>query len=121
MSPEEIKFWEEVNAVMAAQEIPVPVIEHRFYYDELGDIVGCSMQNHPESGNYIVVDKSIYNTYFLYTVVDGKLVKKDPDNKYRVLLKRGTKGHCVVKNHAGLILEENETAQETEYYEYKNN
>ena len=122
MSPEEIEFWKEVEAVMAASAKSDPVIEYRFYYDERGDIVSVSKQDgeYPESGNYIVVDESTYKNYFLYTVVDSKLVKKENDNKYLTLLKPSTKGHCVVKNHAGLILEENETAPEVEYYEYRN-
>jgi hypothetical protein len=120
MSPEEIEAW---WAEVAALTTPTVVeeIEHRLYYDERGDIVSCSMQSHPIDGNYTVVDKPVYDTYFLYRICSGKLIKIDFDNTYRVLLERGTAGHCVVKNHAGLLLEENEQAEETEYYEYRNN
>jgi hypothetical protein len=120
MSPEEIEAWW-AEAAAIAQPTPPVELEYRLYYNEVGDIVSCSMQDHTESGEYIVVEKPVYDTYFLYRIAAGKLVKIDIDNRYRVLLKRGSKGNCVVKNHAGLLLEDNETAEKTEYYEYQTN
>jgi hypothetical protein len=120
MSPEEIEaWWAEVAAL--TESPATEQIEYRLYYDEHGDIVSCSMQSHPAEGTYTVVEKTVYDTYFLYRIKNGQPVKIDFDNTYRVLLERGSKGFCVVRNHAGLVLEENEQAQETEYYEYRNN
>ena len=120
MSPEEIEAWW-AEAAAVAQPTPPVKLEYRLYYNEVGDIVSCSMQDHPESNDYIVVEKPVYDTYFLYRIAAGKLVKIDIDNRYRVLLKRSSKGNQVVKNHAGLLLENAETFKDTEYYGYRNN
>jgi hypothetical protein len=120
MSPEEIEaWWAEVAAL--TEPTVTEQIEYRLYYDERGDIVSCSMQSHPAEGSYVVVEKPIYDTYFLYRIKNGQPVKIDFDNTYRVLLERSSTGFCVVRNHAGLVLEENEQAGETEFYAYRNN
>ena len=72
------------------------------------------MQDHPE-GNYLIVTKAEYDTYFLYTVVKGKLKKIDYDAGYRVQLTKSTQGFKVVRGHAGLLIED-ETYTDVEYY-----
>ena len=54
-------------------------------------------------------------------VVDGKLKKIDRDSGYYVQLEKSDKGYCVVKNHAGLLVEPEETYITTEYYAHRNN
>jgi hypothetical protein len=115
MSPEELEFWREVNALIAP--VTETTIEYRLHYDDAGDIVLCTMVDHPESQQYLVVDKATYDRYFDYRVVKGQLKKIDHNSDFNVKLQRSTKGFCVVKNHAGIILEPGETYNHTEYYD----
>ena len=118
MSPEEIKFWEEVAALI--KPIKPLEIEYRLHYDELGEITCCSMADHPPSNQYLVVDKETYTNYFRYRVVNGKLKLIDFGAGHRPHLKRSDSGYAVVKNHANLLLESNETYPTIEYYESNN-
>ena len=119
MNPEELKFWAEVDA-LTKPIIPV-TFEYRIYYNELNEITSCSMSNHPEAGQYLIVDKLTYDNYFQYEIVNGKLNKIEIDAGYLTKLLLATNGHTVVKNHAGLLLEETETYNEIEHYAYRNN
>jgi hypothetical protein len=94
-------------------------IEYRIHYDDLGKITMCSMQNHPNDTQYLVVNQEIYNNYFQYKVnVDKKIVEKIAiDPGISVKLKKSDHGYAVVKNHAGLILDADELYTEIEYYE----
>ena len=120
MSPEEKAFWDEVEALTLKHNKPV-VFEYRWHYNDLGEITGCSMDGHPDSTQYAVVDKDLYEMYFQYKIVKGKPVKIELDNSYRVKLERSTQGYQVVKGHAGLVLEDGETYNKTEYYAHRNN
>ena len=106
------EFWAEVASLL--KPVPTVELEYRIYYNDEGVITGCSMQDHPE-GNYLIVTKAEYDTYFLYTVVKGKLKKIDNDAKYRVQLVKSTKGFPVVKGQAGLLIEDEEYT-DIEYY-----
>jgi hypothetical protein len=97
------------------------VKEYRLHYNELGIITMCTMQNHPKDTTYIVVSQDEYDNYFRYTIVDGKLKKIDTGLRYSVQLKKSNSGYLVVKNHAGLLIEPDETFSETEYYDTANN
>jgi len=115
MSPEELEFWREVESLIAP---PVEtVIEYRLHYDAAGDIVTASMANHPESNQYIVVDRATYERYFEYRVEKGQLKKIDKDSGFSVKLHKASDGFRVVKNHAGIILDADETYTDTEYYD----
>lgn len=111
MSPEELKEY-----FAGIVDIPPLVIEYRFHYNELGEIYCCTMQQHPESTNYIVVDKTTYERYYNYRVVEGRLIKITHDNRHKVRLVKSQDGYCVVKGHAALLLESGETHHETEHY-----
>lgn len=100
---------------------PDPVIEYRLHYNDAGDVVMCSMQEHPDSTQYLVVTKEQYDMYHRYCVVKGKLTLIEHDAGVRVAFIPSTKGFKVVKNHAALLLEENETYNNIEYYDYRNN
>lgn len=115
----ESDFFEEVNRLLVVT--PDPVIEYRLHYNEHGDIVMCSMQQHPESDNYIVTDKETYEMYFRYRVVKGKLELIKHDHGLMASLVKSTKGFKVVRNHAALLLESNETYNDTEYYDSRDN
>lgn len=114
MSPEEIEFFKEAEALI--NPVVQPQIEYRVHYDDTGEIVMCSMIDHPTSTEYLVVDKSVYDTYFMYKVVQGKTVKKTADSGYTVQLQKSNKGFAVVKGHASLLIEPTETYTDIEYY-----
>jgi len=105
-------FWAEFENLL---EPVAPVeLEYRIYYNESGEIVRCSMQQH-EPGDYLVVSKSEYDNYFLYTVANGQLKKKESDAGYRVQLRKGASGYPVVAGHANLLVED-EDYTDIEYY-----
>lgn len=114
----ESEFFEEVNRLLVVT--PDPIIEYRLHYNEYGDIVLCTMQQHPESNSYIVVDKETYDMYFRYRVVNGKLVLIKHDDGLESSLVKSTKGFRVVCNHAALLLEPNETYDNIEHYDSRN-
>jgi hypothetical protein len=99
---------------------PEEIIEYRIHYNDNNVITMCSMQNHPETMQYLVVDKVTYDNYFSYIIVDGKLKRIDNNPGYTVQLIKSTQGVGCVKHHAGIILENNETYLNTEYYEFRN-
>jgi hypothetical protein len=109
-----------IQALTLVEEIVSEPIEYRIHYDDAGNITMCSMQNHPEQTNYIVVTKHEYDHYYQYTVVDAKLKKIDRDSGNRVQLTKSASGYQVVKNHAGIILEAGEIYDNTEYYDRVN-
>lgn len=108
------EFWAEVASLIKPLE-PL-VIEYRLHYNDLGEIYCCTMQQHPEATNYVVTNKVTYEQYYNYRVVEGRLSKITHNSQYQVRLKKADHGYCVVGGHAGLILESNETYQDTEYY-----
>lgn len=95
-------------------------IEFRIHYNQQGDITQCSMQNHPNDTDYIVVSRDEYDNYFRYTVVKNKLKIIDNNPGHSVQLVKSTKGFAVVKNHAGLVLEPDEAYENIEYYDTNN-
>jgi len=115
MSPEEIKRIAELMAQPAERP------EYRLHYNEMGDIVACSMVGHPDSTRYVVVDRKTYDDYNKYRIEEGQLVLINVDASYSSKLKKFNSGNQVVKNHAGLLLESGETYNDTEYYAYRNN
>ena len=113
--------WEdEVNQILATfPQIVAEPLEYRIHYDEVGNIIMCSMQQHPDNTEYLVVDRETYNNYYKYYVnVKRKRLEKIAFNPgLSVKLKKSLHGYAVVKNHAGLILESNETYTDIEYYD----
>ena len=103
-----------LNQLIVTEDEP---LEYRLHYNDIGDIFMCSMQQHPANENYIVVDREIYDRYFRYRVVNGKLELINQNNGVKPSLVKGTKDFQVVKNNAALLLEENEHYIDTEYYD----
>jgi len=101
-----------------------PEIEYRFYYNEHGDVVCCSMITpYPDLPNYIVVNKEQYNNYHRYRVVNGhlqliihnagvrnNLIKVDAETKFKV-----------VAGQPALLVEPSEHYQDIDYYDYRIN
>ena len=115
MSPEELKEY-----FAGVIDIVPPTIEYRLYYNEDGAIVKCTMIAEETVEPYVVVTQAEYDRYFNYTVVNGKLKPIDRDPEYRVQLEKATQGFCVVKDHAGVVIEPNETYKDIEYYAIRN-
>jgi len=91
-------------------------IEYRLHYDDAGNIHTCSMIDHPNDTQYLVVTKNEYDNYYRYRVMNKQLKIIDNTSGYRVQLTSSTQGYCVVKNHAGIVLETGERYPNIEYY-----
>lgn len=113
----ESEFLAALEQLMSIAEEP---IEYRVYYNQDGKITQCSMRNHSTEGNYLIVTADEYENYFRYTVVNCKLKKIDIAYSFHLNLKKGDSQYRVVKNHAGLLLEPDETYTDTEYYDTNN-
>ena len=92
---------------MIEEVVPEP-IEYRIHYNDAGEIYMCSMQQHPESTQYIVVTRDEYDNYFKYTVVNGMLKMIDNNTGLHVKLKSSDQGFAAVENHASLLVEPGE-------------
>lgn len=98
-----------------------PPIEYRLHYNDTGDVYMCSMQQHPDTDQYIVVNKEQYDLYFRYRVEQGKLKLIEHDSGIKKPFRQSDKGFKTVKNHPALILLPDEDYKETEYYDHRNN
>lgn len=105
-----------IKALAAITIAPAPTLEYRFHYNDSGEIYMCTMINHPENTQYLVVDKTMYDNYSHYKIENNKLKLIDNNNVYHVQLKSSNQGYAVVKDHAGILLE-NETYNDIEYYD----
>ena len=112
------KFLAEVTALVdTPEEI---VTEYRVFYDDKGEIIGQSMTDPHLNGSYIVVTEEEYNNIHKYAKVkDGELKIKVFSLGYKRQLIQGETGFTVVKNHAGILLEQDETYDNTEQYGYR--
>lgn len=109
-----------LKAFELIKPLPVLELEYRLHYDDQGNITMCTMQQHPDATQYIVVTKEEYHNYYRYRIENKKLKFVDTGSNYSVQLKKSDSGYLVVKNHAGLILEPDETFGDTEYYDTNN-
>ena len=105
-----LKAWSMIK------ETPAQIIEYRIHYNDQGDITMCSMVDHPDSEQYIIVNKKEYDEYYKYNVVKNKLKLIDHNPGYYVQLKKSDSGYKVVKNHSGLLIEPVESFDDIEYY-----
>jgi hypothetical protein len=104
------------EAMKQFPEVQDEAFEYRLHYDNSGHVYLQTQQNHPEDTQYIVVDETVYFDNNDYKIVDGKPKIIDLPTGYRVQLKSSNKGYCVIKNHAGILLEK-ETYNNVEFYE----
>jgi len=109
-----------LKALLLVQDITPELIEYRLHYDVTGSITQCTMQQHPENTQYVVVSKEVYDTYYHYYVKDGKAVKIETQTEQRVSLIKSDTGYQVVAKHAGLLIEPNEIYNNIEHYESNN-
>jgi hypothetical protein len=118
MNPEEQKFWDEFNTLL--NDNKPKELEYRLHYNNIGEIISCSMQDHPDTNQYVVVTKDEYDRYFEYRVFNSRIKKIEGDSRYSVKLQKSTQGYSVVKNNAGLLIEPTEEYQDIEYYARRN-
>ena len=118
--------WDEVARLVAEYDARRPKIvkEYRLYYNPDGTIIGLWESGHLEGDNYIVLDDpGVFhssNTHLL-RVQNKKLMVLDPRAPLKTRLKKSIKGFRVVNGHAALILEQQETYSEIEYYDRTDN
>lgn len=114
----------ELELIKALSQMVVtedPPIEYRLHYDDAGNVYMCSMQQHPDNTQYIVVTKEQYDLYFRYRVVKGKLKLIEHDAGIYKPFKLSKAGFTVVKGNPALLLESNEQYKHIEYYDHRNN
>lgn len=101
------------------------VEEYRAYFDDQGWITGFGASGFPENNdNWIHIPRELYVTHDWTNLklVDGKIIKIEPQYNYYFPLTKRTKGFKIVKYHAGIILEDSEDySGDVEYYEKRNN
>lgn len=118
--------WDEVALLVAEYDAQRPTIvkEYRLYYNSDGTVIGLWETSHPDGDNYIVLtDPGIFhssNTHML-RVQNKKLVVLDPQAPLKTRLKKSNQGFPVVQGHAAIIVEQDETYSNIEYYDRTNN
>jgi hypothetical protein len=117
--------WQElINAFENGLIEPVKELirEYRFYYNELGEITQVSdcNWNHPETGNYVVVDEDMHINWRNYRVRNGQAELKPTDPTTELQLKKSDSGYPVVENNPAIIVESGETVEKMEYYDRRN-
>ena len=101
----------------------VIVEEYRAFYDEDGWVTFYAANNFPEGDNWISITKEQYvkQDYQWLRLVNGKLIKQIPSNKYRFSLTKSCTGVKVVRGHAGIVIEPDEIYDDVEYYDQRHN
>lgn len=115
-------LWAEVARLVAEFDAKRPKItkEYRLYYNEDGTIIGLWESGHPDGDNYIVLDDpgAFYSANtLLLRVHDKKLILLDPRAPAKIRLQKSSSGFRVVRDHAALVLEQDEEYPEIEYYD----
>ena len=119
-------IWDEVARLVAEYDAQRPRIikEYRLYYHSDGTIIGLWESDHPKGNNYIVLDDpGLFNNSntLRLRVQNKKLIVLDPRAPLKTRLQKSNTGFPVVQGHAALILEQNETYSEIEYYDRTDN
>lgn len=104
---------------------PVKVVEeYRAYYDAEGWITGFAGSGFPENmDNWVHIPRELYvtHTWNHLRLIDGNIVKIEPNYNHYFALTKSNKGFKIVKGHAGIILEDHDNySGQVEYYEKRN-
>jgi hypothetical protein len=118
-------FWDEVFALVAEFDAQRPILfkQNRLYYNNDGSVIGYYETNHPDGDNYIILDDPnlfFKNNTHLMRVKNNKLILMEVKLPNKVRLARATSGFKTVKGHSAIVLEQNETYSEVDYYDYQN-
>jgi hypothetical protein len=119
-------IWNDVAQLVAAYDAQRPKIiqEYRLYYNPDGTVIGLWESGHPDGDNYIILDDPgpFYSSNTLnMRVQNKKMIVLDPRAPLKTRLKKSNQGFSVVQGHAAVIVEQNETYTEIEYYDRTNN
>ena len=111
-----------VEAFSSLPNLVVQPKEYRLYYDEAGNPITMSMENFPESGKYIIIDRETYDKadYSKLRVKNGQLEKIETSTKHYFSLSPGGNRFATVKGHANILVK-NDYDGEIVYYDFKNN
>ena len=93
--------------------------EYRAYYDSDNHVKFYMANKFPiDDQDWINITREEYvaQDYQWMWVVDGKLVKRLPQYKHYFPLTISDKGVKVVKGHAGIVIEPNESFNDVEFY-----
>lgn len=94
--------------------------EYRLYFNEHGEIIKGTIDNFSNTEEpYILVSKDEYENYVNYIIIDNTLIKRKSGKYYSKIVK-SNKGWKTVKNHSGLIVEDNEKYKDITYYDRRN-
>ena len=115
----------EADFLSAFTDIVQPVVpeDYRAYYDEDGWVTGFAGSGFPTGDNWIAINRDLYTTHEWnwLRVINGSIVKQQPVYTYHFSLTKSDKGVKIVKNHAGIVIEEGEEYTDIEYYDKRNN
>jgi len=119
-------IWDEVAQLVAEYDALRPKIvkEYRLYHNPDGTIIGLWESDHPDGDNYIVLDDpgAFYSSNTLnMRVLNKKMIVLDPQAPLKTRLKKSCNGFKVVRGHAAVIVERDETYLEIEYYDRTDN
>jgi hypothetical protein len=119
-------IWDEVARLVAEYDAQRPKIvkEYRLYYNSDGTVIGLWESGHPDGDNYIVLDDpGVFNSSntLMLRVQNKKLIVLDPQAPLKTRLRKSNQGFTVVQGHAAVIVEQDETYTEIEYYDRTNN
>jgi hypothetical protein len=102
---------------------PISIIEeYRAYYDSDGWVQFYAANKFPDVGTWVNISREQYvlQDHQWLRYVDGVLIKQLPTYNFKFALTRSDKGVTVVKNHAGIVIEPNETYADIEHYDTNN-
>ena len=120
MTQEDLEF---LKGLMSVEPIIVKE-EYRAYYDESDKIIYTVANNFPENEDkWISITKLEYQTLecqWLW-IEKGQIVERKPTYNYYFSLTPSTKGVKIVKNHAGIVIEQGEEHADIGYYDKRNN
>ena len=120
MTQEDLEF---LKGLMSVEPIIVKE-EYRAYYDESDKIIYTVANNFPENEDkWISITKLEYQTLecqWLW-IEKGQIVERKPTYNYYFSLTPSTKGVKIVKNHAGIVIEQGEEYADIGYYDKRNN
>ena len=112
----------EIEFLKAMQDLTPIIIkeEYRAYYDDTDKILYTTANHFPtDNNNWIKITKSQYQTLecqWLW-IENGKIVEHKPNYNHYFSLISSTKGVKIVKNHAGIVVEDGEEYSDVEFYD----
>ena len=119
MNQQELEF---LKGLMSVEPIVVKE-EYRAYYDDADKILYTAANDFPgNEDKWISITKIEYQTLecqWLW-IEKGQIVERKPTYNHYFSLTTSTKGVKIVKNHAGIVVEQGEEYTDVGYYDKRN-